>query len=189
MFCVAHVPESWEHKPATSIKTRSSSTRISSRPSLGGETVHASSSNCRRGYGKKGSPFTNGPTWRIIFSATHSRIFSISLALRATLSHPLETQISHEDDVGKRGSFVQAATYYELINQNYTRKYPFLSHPYFWYKYLSIYISYININLRLNSPWRPIVSAACFAAVGNRNLIRPLVWDNRWAARIKRYIC
>lgn len=41
-----------------------------------------------------------------------------SLALRATLSHPLETQISHEDDVGKRGSFVQAATYYELINQN-----------------------------------------------------------------------
>lgn len=75
-----------------------------------------------------------------------------SLALRATLSHPLETQISHEDDVGKRGSFVQAATYYELINQNYTRKYPFLSHPYFWYKYLSIYISYININLRLNSP-------------------------------------
>ena len=112
-----------------------------------------------------------------------------SIALRATLSHPLETQISHEDDVGKRGSFVQAATYYELINQNYTRKYPFLSHPYFWYKYLSIYISYININLRLNSPWRPIVSAACFAAVGNRNLIRPLVWDNRWAARIKRYIC
>ena len=49
---------------------------------------------------------------------------------------------------------------------------------------------FVNINLRLNSsPWRPIVSAACFAAVGNRNLIRPLVWDNRWAARIKRYIC